>query len=295
VARVAAIPSALWLLGLSPLLWALQARAGVVVPLREKAMQALMLAVLGGLIVGLHWVLPFEVIGVVASGLVLLWALWRADPPREARAALAAAAPYLVLTAALLASRAIPHAPALRPFPELPGFPITHVAVVLWLVALLWLALHGQPGATFRAAMARAARPMAVMLLYVLLGRWLAGGGVAAALAQAMVGAAGDFAPLAMSPLGFLAGFITGSNVGANAALMPVQQALGAALGMPPLLAPGVHNFSGAAGAGMSIAVTAMLCALLADGTRPVQVWRLMLPSIALVLAIGTATLLLLR
>jgi lactate permease len=295
VARVAAFPSAVWLLGLAPILWGLQARAGVVVPAREKAMQALMLAVLSALIVGLHWVLPFEVIGVVASGLVLLWALWRADPPHDPRAALRTAAPYLVLTAALLASRAIPGAPALRPFPELPAFPVTHVAVVLWAVALLWLVLRGDAAATFRAAMRRAARPMAVMLLYVLLGRWLAGGGVAAALAQAMVAGVGDFAPLVMSPLGFLAGFVTGSNVGANAALMPVQQALGVALNLPPLLAPGVHNFSGAAGAGMSIAVTAMLCALLADGTRPVQVWRLMLPSIALVMALGTATLLLLR
>jgi lactate permease len=295
VARVASFPSALWLLGLAPILWGLQARAGVAAPAREKAMQALMLAVLGALIVGLHWVLPFEVIGIVASGLVLLWAIWRADPPRDFSAALRAAAPYLVLTAALLASRAIPGAPALRPFAELPAFPVTHVAVVLWVVALAWLAPRRDAGATFRASLTRATRPMAVMLLYVLLGRWLAGGGVAAALAAAMVDGVGDFAPLVMSPVGFLAGFVTGSNVGANAALMPVQQALGAALGLPPLLAPGVHNFSGAAGAGMSIAVTAMLCTLLADGTRPVQVWRLMLPSIALVLALGTATLLLLR
>jgi len=295
VARVASWPSAVWLLGLAPVLWWLQARAGVVVPAREKAMQALMLAVLGALIIGLHWVLPFEIIGVVATGIVLLWALWRADPPRDGRRALASAAPYLTLTAALLASRAVEGAPAVQPFPELPAFPVTHVAVVLWLVALGWLLARGGAGARLRGAMARARRPMAVMLLYVLLGRLLAGGGVAASLAEALAAGAGEAAPLAMAPLGFLAGFVTGSNVGANAALMPVQAALGAALGFPPLLAPGIHNFAGAAGAGMSIAVTAMLCALLADGTRPAQVWRLMLPSILLVLAIGTAALLLSR
>jgi lactate permease len=37
----------------------------------------------------------------------------------------------------------------------------------------------------------------------------------------------------------------------------------------------------------MSFAVTAMICGLLADGTRPAQIWRLLLPSMLLVLAIG--------
>jgi lactate permease len=37
----------------------------------------------------------------------------------------------------------------------------------------------------------------------------------------------------------------------------------------------------------MSFAVTAMICGLLADGTRPAQVWRLLLPSLLLVVLIG--------
>lgn len=291
VARMSAVPTALWMPCLAPLLWALQARAGVVVPAREKAMQALMLAVLGGLMLGLHWVLPFEVIGVVATGIVLLWALWRADPPRDPGAALRAAAPYLVLAAALLASRAIPGAPAWQPFAELPAFPLTHVGLVLWAVALPLLALRPRPVAAFRGALVRSGRPIAVLLLYVLLGRWLAGGGVAAGLAEALAGAAGGTALFLVAPLGLLAGFVTGSNVGGNAALMPVQQALGATLGLPPLLVPGVQNFASGAGAGMSIAVVAMLCALAGGGTRPAQVWRLVWPSMLMVLALGTATL----
>lgn len=291
VARVSAIPTALWMPCLAPLLWALQARAGVVVPGREKAMQALMLAVLGGLMLGLHWVLPFEVIGVVATGLVLLWALWRADPPRDPGAALRRAAPYLVLAAALLASRAIPGAPSWRPFAELPAFPLTHVGLVLWAVALPMLALRPRPVAAFAGALRRSGRPIAVLLLYVLLGRWLAGGGVAAGLAEAMAAAAGGTAMFLVAPLGLLAGFVTGSNVGGNAALMPVQQALGATLGLPSLLAPGVQNFASGAGAGMSIAVVAMLCAIAGGGTRPTQVWRLVWPSMLMVLALGTATL----
>lgn len=294
-AALAAWPNAAWLVLLAPVLWWLQARAGVPVPPREKAMQALMLLVLGALLIALHALVPFEVVGVLASGLVALWALWRADPPREGRAALRAALPYLILTAALLAARAVPHPPAWRPFAELPAFPLTHVAVVLWAVALGLLLAGGEARARLGAAMARARRPMAVLFLYVLLGRWLAEGGVARALAEAMVQGKGELALLGMAPMGFLAGFVTGSNVGANAALMPVQAALGQVLGLPPLLAPAMHNFAGAAGAGMSVGVTAMLCALLADGTRPAQVWRLLWPSMLLVAVIGTAALFLLR
>jgi lactate permease len=92
-----------------------------------------------------------------------------------------------------------------------------------------------------------------------------------------------------------VAGVVTGSNVGSNAAMMPVQQALGLAAGLPPLLAPAVHNFAGAAGAGMSFAGTALVCGLLGDGTRPAQVWRLLLPSFGAIIVIGWATVALLR
>ena len=72
-------------------------------------------------------------------------------------------------------------------------------------------------------------------------------------------------------------------------------EALGRAAGLPEALAPGVHNFAGGAGAGMSVGVLAMLCGLLADGTRPGQVWRLLAPSMALVVALGCAAVWLLR
>lgn len=288
-------PNAAWLIALTPVMWWLQARAGVVVSTREKAMQALMLTVLAVLLVALHPVLPFEVIGVVASGLITIWALWRADPPRDLRAALGLSWPYLLLTAALLGARLVPDPPALRPFAELPAFPMTHVAVVLWVISAGLLLARGGGPARAIAALKRAARPALAMLLYVTLGRWLAGSGIALALATALIEGKGDLAAYSIVPLGFASGFITGSNVGANAALMPVQAALGQVLGLPMLLAPALHNFAGAAGAGMSIAGTAMLCALLADGTRPVQVWRLMLPSIALVMLCGTLALIAMR
>lgn len=294
-AALAAWPNALWLILLLPVLWWLQRRAGVAVPAGEKAAQAALVALMATLLILLHRVLPFEVVGVVSSGVVAAVALWRADPPRDPRAALRAAAPYLLLTAALLAARLWRDPPAWKPFPELPTFPVTHVAAVLLAVSLALLAARPDARARLAGALRRAGRPAATLLLYVVLGRWLAASGVAAALAAALVAGKGEWAPLGIAPMGFLAGFVTGSNVGANAALMGVQQALGEATGLPPLLAPALHNFAGAAGAGMSVGVTAMVCALLADGTRPAQVWRLLLPSMALAVTSGTFALFALR
>lgn len=294
VAMVAAWPNAAWLVLLAPLLWALSARAGVPVPPREKAVQLGMLLAVAALLLVANAALPFEVAGIVATGPVLAWALWRADPPRDLRAALQAAAPYLLLTACLLLARSWHGAPAFRPFPELPALPLTHVAVVLWLVAGALLLRRADGAARAAAALRRAARPALAMLLFVVLGRILAGGGAAGALAAAAAAALGPVAPYAIPPMALLAGLVTGSNVGANAALMPLQAGLGEAAGLPPALAPGLHNFAGAAGAGMSVGVMAMLCGLLADGTRPAQVWRLLLPSMALVLGLGVAALALL-
>ena len=73
---------------------------------------------------------------------------------------------------------------------------------------------------------------------------------------------------------------VTGSNVGSNAALMPVQKALGLAAGLPPLLAPGVHNFAGAAGAGMSFGVTAMVCGELLAAASVMVIVPLYVPAV---------------
>jgi lactate permease len=279
--------TAAWLVLLAPLFWSLSARAGLPVPGRERAVQAAMLATLAGLLVLSAATLPFELAGILSAGPVMLWALWRADPPRDPRAALGRAAPYLLLTACLLAARLWRGTPALQPFPDYPPLPLTHVAVVLWLVAGGLLLARPDGAARTGAALDRARRPAVVLLLYVLLGRLLAGSGIAASLAAAAAGALGPLAPYAVAPLALLSGLVTGSNVGSNAALMPVQVALGTAADLPPGLAPAVQNFAGAAGVGLSLGVTAMICGLLADGTRPAQLWRLLLPWAGLVLALG--------
>ncbi len=291
-AQVAALPTVAWMLLNLPLLWYLQARAGAAPDLREKLAQTGLMSLLLALLLLANWLLPYEIAGVVATGLTTIPALWRAQPPAGLRSALRLAAPYLMLVAALLGARLVPNPPAWHPFAAFPAFPLTHVAVVLAVVAGAMLLARGRLAAGLD-ALRRARRPALAMLLYVILGRWLAGGGVAAELAQALAGGLGAAAPYAMAPMALLSGIITGSNVGSNAALMPVQAALGAAFGMDPALVAGLQSFAGGGGAGMSAAGLAMLCGLLADGTRPGQVWRLLLPSMAALLFAGTALLLL--
>ena len=298
IAALSALPNAAWVMLLGPVCWRLCAAAGVPVPAAERLAQTGMLAAMAAILVLGHRVLPFEILGILAAGLPLLGALWAADPPRDGaawRRAGRAMAPYLLLTAALLAARAVPDPPAFHPYAALPAFPVTHVAIVLLLVAAGLLLRRADAMARARAALQRAARPALVLLLYVLLARLMAGSGATAALAQAAAAALGEAAPYAVPVLGLGTGVVTGSNVGSNAALMPVQQALGLAAGMPPLLAPAVHNFAGAAGAGMSFGVTALICGLLADGTRPVQVWRLLAPSLLAVVLVGWGAVALLR
>jgi len=298
VAALTALPNAAWLLLLGPVCWRLSAAAGVPVAGAERLAQMAMLAAMAAILVLGHRLLPFEVLGILAAGLPLVVALWAAEPPRDAaawRRAGRALAPHLLLTAALLAARAVPDPPAFHPYPALPAFPVTHVAVVLVLVAVGLMLRRADRAARTRAALRRAGRPALVLLLYVLLARLMTGSGATAALAEAAAAALGGAAPFAVPVLGLAAGIVTGSNVGSNAALMPVQQALGVAAGMPPLLAPAVHNFAGAAGAGMSFAVTALICGLLADGTRPAQVWRLLAPSILAVVLVGWAAVAMLR
>jgi lactate permease len=292
ILRITALPNALWLLALGPVLWRLCSAAGLAVSAAEKRAQMGYLLAVAILLVGCHWLLPFEVIGVIATGLPLVFALWRLAPPQDGvawRRALARLAPYAFLTVALLLARTVPNPPAWQPFADLPAFPVTHVSLVLASVALLLLARRAGALRRAQGALKRGARPALIMLLYVLLARWMGESGATAALAREAAAALGPLAPYAVPPLGLMAGIVTGTNVGSNAALMPVQYKLGLAAGLPPVLAPGVHNFVGAAGAGVSFAVTGMICGLLADGTKPIQLWRLLWPSLAAVLLLGWA------
>ena len=189
----------------------------------------------GALLVLCHQVMPFEVVGVIATGLPLMFALWRLDPPHDQAAWRRAAqrlGPYALLTVALLAARAVPNPPAWKPFAELPAFPITHVSLVLLAVALMLLARRAGAMVLAQGALKRAARPALIMLLYVLLARWMGESGATASLAREAAAALGPLAPYAVPPLVLIAGMVTGTNVGSNAAVMPVQYKLGLAAGL---------------------------------------------------------------
>ncbi len=287
-----ALPQAAWLMGLPPLLWFILGKAGVAVPRRDRAAQVGLMTAVAALLLLAARFLPMEVVGIAASGPVLLYALWRLDPPRDPaawRRATAAIGPWAFLTLCLLLARSWGGAPAWRPYPDLPPVPATHVAIVLWSVSLLLLARRADGFERLRAAMLRLRRPAAALLLYVLLGRWLAGAGAAAALAATLADALGPAAPYAIPPLAVAAGVVTGSNVGSVAALMAVQAGLGAAAGLPAVLAPALHNFAGSSGMVMSFGNTALVCGLLADGTRPPDLWRLLWPALALAALVGWA------
>lgn len=77
-----------------------------------------------------------------------------------------------------------------------------------------------------RAALARVGRPLLTLTGFVVLGRLMADSGMLGELGTAVAGAPPLVAALAAPALGMLSGFITGSNVGGNALMMPLQERL---------------------------------------------------------------------
>lgn len=276
--------SALWLLLLLPLFWRLSAEAGLAGTARDRLADAATMATLAALLVGANLVTTVEIAGLVALAPPLLLRLWLEEGAGDAQSR-RAALPYVALALLLLATRLIPSLresltaiALLRPFPELPAIALLHhPATMLIVVALAVLAgRRGRREALARAA-ARARMPVLLMLLYVVLARWLGASGAAASLAQALAAAAGPSAlPFVTPLLGAAGGFFTGTNVGSNSILMPIQAALAGRQGFPPAFLPALQNFTGSALsmiAPMRIAATATLAA---DGTSEQEFYRRM-------------------
>lgn len=269
--------SAAWLVALLPVFWRLAAEAGLPPSRRDRIEAAATMLALGALLIAANLFATVEVAGLLALGPPLLWQVrHRILRPGAMRAA----APYLALSAVLLASRLVPGAAAtltsaavLRPWPDLPGFALLHQpGMLLGAVGLGVLATVKGRRAILRNALARGARPAALMLGYVVLARLVGGSGAAAALARALAAAAGPALPLVVPLLGAAGGFFAATNVGSNSILMPVVAAL--PLSLPPAFAAAVQNFTGSAFcviAPMRLAATA---ALAADGTSPGAIGR---------------------
>ena len=272
------------------LFWRWTAAEGHAVPARDKPAQFLWVVAVGLSLIAWHRAAPWEMCGLLATGGVLaVKLLWRAPPrtPAAVLAALRAAFPYLLLAASLLASHLWRHPPSLALVAHLPAIPANSAMVVLWLVAVFLLTRGKAPVAALRGALARARRPAVALLGFVLFSRVLAAAQVPQGLAGALTGLLGHAAPLASPVLAGLAGFFAGTNVGSNAAMMPLQAALGRAAHLGPLVLPTVQN--GTLFLVLSPQLTAIAAGVLGDGTRPAGIWRVAWPIFPLAIAIGLA------
>ncbi|MFG3254189.1 L-lactate permease [Streptomyces sp. NPDC048172] len=99
-----------------------------------------------------------------------------------------------------------------------PGLPLLAAALVLD---------RGRArGADVRAAFGRVGRPLLALSGFVVLGRLMGDSGMIRELGEAVAGAPPLVTAVTVPALGMLSGFLTGSNVGGNALMMPLQQRL---------------------------------------------------------------------
>jgi lactate permease len=152
------------------------------------------------------------------------------------------------------------------------------------------VALSGRPAPLLAQVAQRVRRPALVLLSFVLLARMLARAGIPQALAQALADSFGSAAPYAAPLLAAAAGFFGGTNVASNAAMMPLQAALGRLAGLDPVVLPAVQN--GTPFLMISLQLTA-IAAGLAGGTSPGEIWRFGWPIGLMALAVGVGAILL--
>lgn len=289
--------SAVWLVLLLAPLWRLARHAGLPASPRDKAESVLTVLALGGLLITASRFVGIEAAGLLAIGPVLAWRLRKRV--RDARA-WRAALPYLVLSGVLIATRLVPPletllvgAVSFRPWHDLPGLaPLHHPASVVLAVTLPFL--FGLPArhALVLAALRRAVTPCLLFLGYGALARLLGGSGAAAAVAQAASTGAGVLLLLLVPLFGAAGGFFTGTNVGSNALLMPIQTELATSLGLPVVFVAAVQNFTGSAFclvAPMRLGATAVLASKAATAGA---IGRLIWPAAALALAVAAAAVL---
>lgn len=296
IAKVNAWLSAAWLFTMLGLFWRLAARFGFPGDAWARLAEAGWVAGIAALLIAANHLLPVELCGIVATGplLALRHRARLADP-----VAWRAAAPYLLLTFVLLASRLLPGigpwlgAQVWRPIAGLPGLALNHAAVVLAAVALVLLPGRADALAVVRRALARAGRPALAMLLFVVFARWLAAAGIAADLAGSLARAAGGAAPFTAPLLASAAGFFVGTNVGSNSATMPLIAALSAGTHLPPALLPGVQNFCGSAAVLLAPPVLALAIGVAGEPIAPRAIWRLLWPLLPAAILVGWAAILL--
>ena len=235
------------------LYWRFAHQAGLAVPLAQKLDDLAWTALLLVLVFLVNRVSDIEIAGAAPTALLLALRFWRDERPdgRRALAALRTNAPYVALTLALCATRLVAPLRDLlkpllswKPYENQPAF-APFYAPGFWLLAIgIGVILLG------RASLARviretalgAWRAAAVTVAFMLMAELYVGSGMAGAIAEALRSAAGHGAVLGVPLFGAVSGFLTGSGAGANAMVMPMEIALGHALGLDPAWIAAIQN-----------------------------------------------------
>lgn len=196
------------------------------------------------------------------------------------------AAPYVALTALVLATRAVPPlesvlqtAARLEPLPGQPGFgPFHHVSMLILAVAVGNGLVKGLPGPAWRRVLAAVWRdgrkPVAVTFVFVIMGQLTGASGMAAAMTESLVAAAGGGAVMATPVMAGLGGFLTGSNVAANAISMPLQVQIAAQTGLPLTWLAALQNVAGSNLTLLSPIRIAMAAALIRVAGAEAEIYR---------------------
>ncbi|MDW8443439.1 MAG: L-lactate permease [Acetobacteraceae bacterium] len=286
--------SAVWLILLLPPLWRLACLAGLPASPRDKAAGLTTLLALGALLIVASRFVGVEAAGLLALGPVLACRLWNSvGRVRAWRMAL----PYLLLSGLLIGTRLLRPVEwilvsllSFRPWDDLPALaPLHHPAGLVLVVTLPFLVSLSARRAIVLTALRRAVRPSLLFLAYGALARLVGGSGAARAVARAVSAQADLLLPFLVPLFGAAGGFFTGTNVGSNALLMPIQAELAGSLGLPLVVVAAVQNFAGSAFclvAPMRLGATA---ALAGEGAEPAAIGRLIGPAAGLALAVAAA------
>jgi lactate permease len=157
--------------------------------------------------------------------------------------------PYAALFLTALVQRALIDAvPAMREISLVVGdtswAPLTSPGVALLVVAIL-AARPIRLATDLRSMAARAVKPVAAVGLFLLMAVTMTEGGMVATLTAGLGDLPVSAALAIVAGAGFLSGYITGSNVGGNALLMPTAAGLGSELGEPYLFAAVQNSAAG--------------------------------------------------
>lgn len=235
------------------LYWRFARAAGVPVPGIQKLDDAVWTMALMGLVWCTNRFSDAEIAGAAPCAILLAVRFWRDERPDRTRllAALRASAPYAALTLALCATRLLTPVRdllkplwAIKPFENQPAFSPLY-APGFWLLlvgtVVVLAARASLPGVAVAAAKG-AWRACAVTLAFVLMAQLYVGSGMAAAIAQALQATGGRAAALGIPVFAAIGGFLTGSGAASSAMLMPMEIALGRALGLDVAWIAAIQN-----------------------------------------------------